>query len=94
MSNTINIQVPVGADPWVTQLVRNIEQAVQHALKVPTITTLTLQAATTNVLTTRQSMVNQAGVAGGTLLNAPSAGNPTKWVAVNDGGTARYLPLW
>ena len=37
---------------------------------------------------------NGAGVAAGTLTNAPSAGNPTKWLTVNDGGTVRYVPSW
>ena len=29
-----------------------------------------------------------------TLTNAPVAGNPTKWCAVDDFGTTRLLPLW
>lgn len=37
---------------------------------------------------------NNAGVAGGTLLNAPSAGNPTKWIPINDNGTIRNIPAW
>jgi hypothetical protein len=37
---------------------------------------------------------NNAGVGAGTLLNAPSAGNPTKWIAINDNGTTRYIPTW
>lgn len=40
------------------------------------------------------SLTNGAAAAGGTLLNAPSAGNPTKWAPVNDNGTIRYVPLW
>lgn len=30
----------------------------------------------------------------GTLNNAPKVGNPTKWLAVNDNGTIRYVPAW
>lgn len=30
----------------------------------------------------------------GTLLNAPVAGNPTKWIPINDNGTTRYIPAW
>lgn len=30
----------------------------------------------------------------GTLNNAPSAGNPTKWVQINDNGTVRKIPTW
>lgn len=29
-----------------------------------------------------------------TLTNGPTAGNPTKWVPINDNGTTRYIPAW
>lgn len=32
--------------------------------------------------------------AAGTLLNAPVAGNPTKWIPINDNGVTRYIPVW
>jgi hypothetical protein len=35
-----------------------------------------------------------AGVAAGTLTNAPSAGDPTKWIPVDDNGVTRYIPAW
>lgn len=37
---------------------------------------------------------NGAAAQTGTLTNAPSAGNPTKWVPINDNGTTRYIPTW
>jgi hypothetical protein len=37
---------------------------------------------------------NGAAAAAGTLTNAPVAGNPTKWIPINDGGTTRYIPAW
>lgn len=40
------------------------------------------------------SYTNGAGAGGGTLTNAPAAGNPTKWIPVNDNGTTRYIPAW
>lgn len=40
------------------------------------------------------SLTNYAGSSTGTLTNAPAAGNPTKWIAINDAGTIRYLPTW
>lgn len=30
----------------------------------------------------------------GTLTNAPRAGNPTKWIAIDDNATTRYVPSW
>ena len=40
------------------------------------------------------TLPNGAGTAAGTLTNAPVAGDPTKWIAINDNGTTRYLPAW
>jgi hypothetical protein len=42
-----------------------------------------------NGLTTA-AVTNQTG----TLLNAPSAGNPVFWIPVNIAGTVRYVPAW
>jgi hypothetical protein len=46
------------------------------------------------MLTSSVAMTDGAGVAAGTLLNAPAAGNPTKWIPINDNGTTRYIPAW
>lgn len=35
-----------------------------------------------------------AGVHTATLTNAPVAGNPTKWVEIDDNGVTRHLPAW
>lgn len=43
---------------------------------------------------TSVALGNGAGAGAGTLLNAPVAGNPTKWVGINDNGTTRYIPAW
>ena len=40
------------------------------------------------------AFTNHAAAAAGTLTNAPVAGNPTKWVAIDDNGTLRYIPCW
>lgn len=44
--------------------------------------------------TSPTTLTDQAGVAAGTLTNAPTIGNPTKWVAINDNGTIRKIPTW
>lgn len=49
---------------------------------------------TTNLIRTVNAMTNNAGVAAGTLLNAPAAGDPTKWIQIDDAGTARFIPCW
>lgn len=53
---------------------------------------LTLGSGT--LVTTTVNLTNGAAAAVGTLLNAPAAGDPTKWIPINDNGTVRYLPAW
>ena len=48
----------------------------------------------TSLMSSTATLTNGAGVSVGTLTNAPAAGNPTKWVAINDNGTTRYIPAW
>jgi hypothetical protein len=48
----------------------------------------------TALLQTLVAMNNGAGASVGTLTNAPSVGNPTKWIPINDNGTTRYIPCW
>lgn len=48
----------------------------------------------TTLLETSVALTNGAAAAAGTLLNAPAAGNPTKWIPINDNGTTRYIPAW
>lgn len=57
------------------------------------LTDLTINRAAT-FLTTSVALTDGAGAGGGTLLNAPAAGNPTKWIGINDNGTTRYIPAW
>ncbi len=46
------------------------------------------------MITSNQALNNGAGAAAGSISNAPVAGNPTKWVPINDNGTIRYIPAW
>lgn len=48
----------------------------------------------TTLLHTGTRLANGAGVALGTLANAPTAGNPTKWISIDDNGTTRFIPTW
>lgn len=40
------------------------------------------------------SLNNAASTNTGTLTNAPAVGNPTKWIAIDDGGVTRHIPAW
>ena len=46
------------------------------------------------LLTTNSALIGNAGSGLGTITNAPDYGNPTKWIAINDNGTERYIPTW
>lgn len=37
---------------------------------------------------------NGAGALVGTLNNSPVAGNPTKWIPIDDAGVQRFIPAW
>lgn len=43
---------------------------------------------------TKTTWSTGAGASAGTITNAPSVGNPTKWIPVDDNGTTRYIPAW
>lgn len=45
-------------------------------------------------LTTSSALTDGVGASAGTITNAPSIGNPTKWIGINDNGTTRYIPAW
>ena len=45
-------------------------------------------------LRTGTTLTDGSGAAAGTLGNAPVAGNPTKWIAIDDNGTTRWIPTW
>jgi hypothetical protein len=46
------------------------------------------------LIATSSALTTGAGASVGTLTNAPSAGNPTKWIKINDNGTVRSVPAW
>lgn len=48
----------------------------------------------TTMIRTGTAWANGAGANAGTLLNSPLAGDPTKWIPVNDNGTVRHIPAW
>lgn len=58
------------------------------------ITAAGVRVATTTLIGSTVALADGAGAAAGTLLNAPVAGNPTKWLAIDDNGTTRHVPAW
>ena len=48
----------------------------------------------TQFLTTSSALTNTAAANTATFTNAPVAGNPTKWIQINDNGTLRSIPAF
>lgn len=48
----------------------------------------------TQLISSQVTLGNGAAAQTATLTNGPTAGNPTKWIPINDNGTVRYLPSW
>ena len=86
---SIDVAVPdVMQFPEIDQSFFDITQGSSDA-QFSTITTSSTILARTSV-----SLANGAAAALGTISNAPVAGNPTKWVPINDNGVIRYIPAW
>lgn len=56
--------------------------------------TLAPSPAAGELIATSSALTTGAGASVGTLNNAPAAGNPTKWIKINDNGTVRSVPAW
>jgi len=57
-------------------------------------TTLSVSAGGQLAASVGTAYTNGAGADAGTIGNAPAAGNPTKWIPINDNGTIRHIPAW
>ena len=53
-----------------------------------------ITTASSTLHTTSVALTNGAAASTATLTNAPSVGNPTKWIPISDNGTTRYIPAW
>lgn len=70
--------------------VRNFANSAAANLTALQVTTATAASA----IATSVALTDGAGAGAGTITNAPAAGNPTKWIGINDNGTVRYVPAW
>lgn len=55
---------------------------------------LTIKLGDGVLMHTTTNLNNGAAAQTATLLNGPTAGNPTKWIPIDDNGTTRYIPTW
>jgi hypothetical protein len=88
---------------WLNQYVRVADGVSQtfgtttgymlgNIIASPVLQTPTTKA--TQLINTSEALTNGAGSATATMTNGPTAGNPTKWIPINDNGTTRYIPAW
>lgn len=77
-----------GANISITAADGSIEVAVSAAVVAD------LTDNTNSLIASSVTLADGAGSDTGTLTNAPAAGDPTKWVAIDDNGTTRYIPAW
>jgi hypothetical protein len=70
----------------------NVNDGAQ-VLQVNAVNGINISGDTVMIHTTT-AWTDGAAAAIGTLLNAPVAGNPTKWIPVDDNGTTRFIPSW
>jgi hypothetical protein len=72
------------------QVLYGTNQGIVQAAPALSFTTPT----STALVTSRVTLTNGAGASAGTITNAPTAGNPTKWIPINDNGVIRNIPAW
>lgn len=58
------------------------------------ITALRLTSSDGNLAASSAAYASNPGAQVATLTNGPTAGNPTKWIPINDNGTTRNIPAW
>ena len=49
---------------------------------------------TDKLIASSVDLADNTGVANATMNNGPTAGDPTKWIEIDDNGTTRYIPTW
>lgn len=79
-----------GSNPTNPQVDWNYTTANVWTFQYP----IAVPGGTNPVISTISPVTSGAGASVGTLTNAPSAGNPTSWIPINDNGTTRYIPAW
>lgn len=79
-------EVPA-AVPIVAVCSQDLPEAVLPARAV-------LQIVSDGTLKSGIELLDGSGSSVATLSNAPTAGDPSKWIAIDDGGTTRYIPAW
>ena len=73
--------------------IRNSGNTVDN-LQMTDAGNLIIKAASGTLIQTATALTNNAAAQAATLTNGPTAGNPTKWIPINDNGVTRNIPAW
>ena len=73
--------------------IRNSGNTVDN-LQMTDAGNLIIKAASGALVQTATALTNNAAAQIATITNGPTAGNPTKWIPINDNGTVRNIPVW
>lgn len=94
-AGTVGIGINVAVDGTISFQNRAFNAFATCILGTMTINgNLNLPGSATPMVQSNTTFTNHAGLSAGTLTNAPAAGNPTSWIAINDNGVTRYIPAW
>ncbi len=97
---TVNSAVSSGIVPgYFTVSTANTSGAMTLALSIDqaqlaTFASGIVQTDSAALIRTAATLANGAGAQTATMTNGPTAGNPSKWIAILDNGTPRYIPTW
>lgn len=78
----------------VNSLQQQVANLTNDDVYIPPVDNGTFNTNAKAMITSTVSLVNYAGGGGASITNAPVGGNPTKWVAILDNNTIRYIPTW
>src|SRR6185369_7084103 len=84
------VSVLAGANITVSRTGDSFTVALSGSVVTASVTSA-LTNTTGKLIDSNVGLTNGAAAALGTLANAPTAGNPTKWIPINDNGTTRYV---
>lgn len=89
----VNAAISSGSNITVTSGAGSISVGLNGAI-VLTSVEAAIYDNTDALIRSTTALYNGAGAATATLNNSPTAGDPAKWLAVDDDGTTLFIPAW
>lgn len=93
-SNAIAFGNAAGTTGVNTQIYSDVANNLKINATAGVTMTGTLTTGDTNLARSTAGYGNNAAAQVATITNGPTAGNPTKWIPINDNGVTRNIPAW